>query len=408
MRVLQINKFHYYRRGAERYYLNLSDLLAAHGHEVVHFAMAHPQNLPSPYQDFFSRRLDFDHPSYSWRTARQIGRVLWNREAQADLAELIQKTRPQLVHVHNIYRHLSPSILAVCAHFQLPVVMTVEDYQLLSPNYTLFSRGQIDECCKPRRYWRAAFHRCVKHSFGASAVGALESSWHARRGAYTTTVNTFITPSEFVRRTFLQWQFPAAHRMRVIPLFVAEDDFVAPRKSQGFALFAGALEESKGVEWLLRALAKEQITYPVRVAGDGPERAELEALASELGLESTVRFLGRLSPADLREQWRICTFGIVPSLWWEPFGLVAVEAMAAGKPVLASDRGALPEIVSPEAGRVFSAASTASFAAAFRELASDAQATARLGLQAQERARTLYSGDAHYPQIMNVYDALVS
>ncbi len=403
MKILQVHKFYYDHRGAERYYFDVTKLLTDHGHTVIPFAMADGRNKPSEYSDYFTRRMDLSAPGYSWRSVKKIGKILYNKEAQSDIARLIQRTRPDVVHIHNIYNHLSPSILVACKHFNLPVVMTIHDFALLSPNYDLYRRGKIDESCKPHRYWQCVPKRCVKNSFGASTIGAMASYLNHWSQMYQKHVDVFIAPSQFVKEKFHQWQWSRAGDIAVVPHF-SFPPAQKPRYVAGdYMLYAGGLTEGKGIIQLLEAIQKERIELPLKIAGDGPLYQPITELLNDSQLHWRVELLGQQSPAALSELMRQSRFVVVPSQQYETFGLTALEAFAARTPVLASNRGALPEIVDQAVGSLYHPDQPGGLGGAIRQLANNPQLP-QLADAGYNRLLTDFAPALHYDRLMELYE----
>ncbi|MDD3643126.1 MAG: glycosyltransferase, partial [Candidatus Krumholzibacteria bacterium] len=125
MKILMVQTFHYRRGGDSTYMLALTGLLEEHGHEVVHFAMKHPENLPSPWEDRFAERIDFPSllarrtPAAAWKV---LSRGIWNSDARRRIAALADETRPDVAHLHNIHGHLTTSILGPLNRRKIPVV----------------------------------------------------------------------------------------------------------------------------------------------------------------------------------------------------------------------------------------------------------------------------------------------
>ena len=160
MRVLQINKFFFEKGGTERYYFALSKALEDRGHQVVHFSMRHPDNAPSPDADYFVRQQDFgrDYPALE-RVPRGLA-FIRSREAASNIGRLIERSRPDVAHLHSIYHHITPSIIPVLQSAGVPVVMTLHDYKLICPNYSLFDGSSYCFRCKGGKFYRAPLARC--------------------------------------------------------------------------------------------------------------------------------------------------------------------------------------------------------------------------------------------------------
>ncbi|MDD5251660.1 MAG: glycosyltransferase [Patescibacteria group bacterium] len=401
MRIVFANKYYFPHRGAERYVFDLERLLRGHGHEVAPFAMRTERDAPTPWRKYFVSQVQTEKTAYDWQGLRTAARYLYSFEARRKFSALLDEFRPDLIHVHNIYHQISPSILPVAKRRGLPVVLTAHDYALLAPNYALFHDGNICEVTKPDRFWRAVKHRCVKGSLMASALCAAEMTLHRKLGLWDN-LDRIIVPSRFMQALFADYGWPAEKIVHV-PHFA--DLSVTPAVGAGdYALFAGALSAEKGVATLVRAAAQSR-HVPVRIVGTGPEETALKKLAAELGA-SNIEFRGFKSGAALAAEYAGARFVVMPSIWYEVFGLTALEAYAAGKPVVASEIGGLAELVRPgETGVPVSAGDAGGLAEVMDGLWHDADWCKRMGLAGRAWAETEFTPERHYEQVMAVYRA---
>lgn len=382
MRILLCSNFYYRRGGDCAYLLALQALLEKHGHETAVFSMRHPRNLPCPQEKYFVDFLDYAELNKSptpLNAVRVLGRSIWSRQARRNVARLIADWKPDVAHLQNVHAYLTPSILGPLRAAGVPVVWTLHDYKLICPNDNFFSHGRICEECRGGRFWRCARNRCKKGSLGASAVAALEAYVHRGIG-FARRVDRFIAPSEFVKRKFVEFGYPEG-RIRVLPHFL--DGVPRPAPGPGtYGLYAGTLMPFKGVGTLLRALAKAP-PHPFHVLGGGERLEEYRRQARELGLGHVV-FRGFLSGAELEAELAGAAYAVVPSEWWETFSYAAQEPLARGIPVIASDLGALPELVRDgETGLRFPAGDADALAERIARLWGDPALRARLGAQAR-------------------------
>lgn len=371
MNILLVNKYHFAKGGADRAYLDMGAMLERAGHSVAYFSMKHSKNLPTPWERYFVSGIDYENSdrlglSEKIRAAKNI---IWNREAEQSMSRLLDEFHPDIVHMHNIYHQLSPSILRPIKKRGIPIIMTLHDYKLVSPNYSLFARGKIWEETKNGTYWTCVRDRCVKDSYAKSIVCAAEAYVYKWIGAYHA-IQTFLSPSKFLIEKFKEFGFTHPIEYFPNPLVPFPEDFseMMPAKDAPF-LFLGRLSAEKGIDTLLRGMREYSGPSKLFIAGEGPERENLEALTEELGIGDRIRFLGYLSGSELEVTRKLAKAILIPSRWYENMPYVLTESLGAGKIVVAADRGGIPErIRHGENGFLFDPEDTASIAKILREV----------------------------------------
>jgi glycosyltransferase involved in cell wall biosynthesis len=400
MRIALANKYYYLKGGAERYLFDLQALLESHGHKTVPFAMAGDRNEKSPWARYFVSPVETEKVSFSPSGLKTTGRFIYSFEARRKFAALLDEAKPDLVHVHNIYHQISPSILPEIKKRKLPAVMTVHDYALLAPNYALFHDGKICEITKPHRYFRSVGHRCVKGSAIASALDALAMSLHRRLKLWSN-IDRFICPSRFVQSMLINYGWPE-EKTAHLPLFIDASKWI-PKYGGDYALFVGRLSPEKGVDTLIRAAAAAKV--PLRIVGTGPEEVRLKALAAELKADSVV-FRGFVSGDGLKAEYAGARFVVIPSVWLEPFGLIALESYAAGKPIVATEIGGLAENMKPgETGIPVSAGDVKGLAEVLAGLYSEPARCESMGRAGRAWVESEFSPERHYERLMGIYKA---
>ena len=404
MRILHVNKFLYRRGGAEGYMLDVAALQRAAGHEVAHFGMAHPQNEPMPYAAHFPSHVEFEPaPSGAAGKVRGMGRMMWSRSARRGVEAVLDDFRPDVVHLHNIYHQLSPSVLAPIRDRALPAVMTLHDYKLACPTYRFLDHGRPCEACLTHRFWEPLRRRCNAGSLAASAVNAVELSVHTLTGAYAP-VGIFACPSRFLEAKMRQGRvFP--DRLRWNPNFVDVNGIrVATEPGKGRVAYAGRLSDEKGVDTLIAAVAATP-GLEVDIAGEGPIRPSLEAQAAELGVAARVRFLGRLGLPAVHDLLRASSVAVCPSRWYENMPLAILEAFACGVPVVGTGLGGIPELIEPGVdGAIVPPNDARALGAALRDLADDPVRAHALGAAGRAKVERDFSSDAHLERLWRLYD----
>lgn len=405
MRILLVQTYHYPRGGDCTYTFALADLLRSRGHDVSFFAMKHPMNLPCAEEGYFVEHIDFREMVANqnpWNAARVLARSIYSVVARQRLAGLLRDMEPDVAHLQNVHGHLTPSVLHALRDAGVPAVWTLHDYRLICPNSHLLSHGKICEDCKGGKFRSCIVRRCKKGSLAASTVAALEARVHSFLDL-PGLVSTFVSPSRFLQEKFVEFGW-SRERLVHIRNFLTREQLDRPSgDDRGYALYLGQIESWKGVGTLLAAAGRVP-EVPVVFAGDGTARADLERAATASGI-GNVRFEGHLSGERLREIVEGASFVVVPSECYENCPYSVMEAMAAGKPVVATRLGGLPELVADGVnGFLVDPGNDAALANAMRRLAGDPALRDALGARGRERALAEFSPDLHYHRIHAVYE----
>ena len=401
MRVLMLNAFHWLKGGVERTMFDETRWLEAAGHEIGAFAVADPRNVPSAFARHVAPAADYGEETPAWRQLPQLPRAIWSAPAARALSRLLAEWRPDVAHVHAPSRYLTPSVIAELARARIPTVMTLHDFKPWCTNRVLFALGAPCQRCQGGHHWHAVQTGCVQHSRAKSVVGAIEAYAHDRRGAYAS-VRRFLAPSRFVRDKAVELGADAT-RVHVLlhgveaPTAGALPADVPPR----FALYAGRIAEEKGVR-LLPALARAIAPVPLLVAGGGPMESWLRAHAGP-----NLRLLGHLASDALAAVRSRAAAVYVPSLFPETFGYAVAEAQLEARVVVASDIGALPELVRHEGtGLLVRPGDEAAWGAAAKRALEDPAAPA-WGDAARQQARRELAPGIHARGLVAAYEAAI-
>jgi glycosyltransferase involved in cell wall biosynthesis len=400
--VLLVNKFFRPGAGAETSFLHTRRLLQERGHDVIDFAMRDEANLPSPYASFFAppRSYAADVPLRE-RATHALSSV-YSRAARRAMARLLDAYRPDVAHLHNVYHQLTLSIVDELATRRIPIVLTMHDWKIACPAYTLFTEGDVCRRCPTGNVASAVRHRCVKSSAAASAIAAAEAIIAHRRGSYEK-VQRFIAPSRFAIGVAALAGVSEA-KVTHIPNFLPDEELnVTARTDDAGAqlLYAGRLEATKGIRGLLAAFARVRTPATLRIAGRGELEEDVRAAAAA---DPRISYLGMLPRDELYAEIDAARAVVLPSLYEDNGPLIILEAQARAKAMIVTDRGGPPEFVRhEETGLVIDPASPSSLAAAMERLADDARLARKLGMRAQTEVRREHSAGRHYELLSCAY-----
>jgi glycosyltransferase involved in cell wall biosynthesis len=401
--LLSINNYFYPRGGAEVLFLEHNRLFEGAGWNVVPFAMRHPQNLPTPWADYFPDEIEFGR-SYGLATKLvHAERVIFSFQARRRMRDLLSQVRPRIAHAHNIYHHLSPSILPTLRARGIPVVMTVHDLKLACPAYTMMAANKPCERCRGGRIHNVVVNRCIKGSLALSGLIMVETLVHRLLRLYDANVTKFVVPSRFVLDKLVQWGWER-DRFVHIPNFVDVERFEPDRPIGKRFVYCGRVQKNKGVETLVRAAALAR--QPVTIAGDGPEASRLRTLAAELGAD--VGFLGHLSKTALSGVVQSARAIVVPSEVNENAPLALLEGYAAGRPAIGARIAGIPELVrEEETGALFPSGDVAALAAALDRFAALPEARlTEMGAAGRRWVEQDFTATRYRNRLLALYDSL--
>lgn len=406
MRILYCNKYNFRFSGTEAYLFEVMDLMRARGHEAALFSMADPRGEKTPYDRHFVPLVNFKSGDDGLlERARLTAHAVYSREARRRLRGMIAEFRPDVAHVRNIYHRLSPSIFWELKAQGVPVLYHLNDFKLLCPSYNMVSKGHACERCQGARFWHVVSEGCYPGPRGSAWVLGVEAYVHKWLRTYEKCVDCFLAPSRFVKDKLVENGWDAG-KIEVLPHF-QEVPAQSPREPGCSApiLYFGRLSPEKGVTDLLRAMLLLP-SVRLQIAGDGPQRKELESLAEELRLKN-VEFVGHVRGVALDHLIAAAKFTVLPSRAHETFGKSILESYAWGRAVVASDLGSRRELVQEgSTGLLFPPGDAGQMARAISFLAEHPRQAAEMGRAGRELVRDRYAPASHYLGLMRLYDRL--
>jgi len=355
-----------------------AELLRSHGHTVMLYERDNH---------------DIDQMPRAYVAAQTV----WSIRTSRDIAQILDTFRPEIVHAHNTFPLISPSLYWMVERAGIPLIQTLHNFRLLCPQALHLRNGKICEDCVGKVPWRAVVHKCYRDSALASATIAVMLEFNRGIGSYWRKVTRYIATNEFFAGKFVAGGIPA-DRISVKPHFV---DVEPPEKRErSGGLFVGRLAPEKGIETLMSALRR--LPEPAfTVIGDGPERARIDAY-------SAISCLGWEQPAAVYERMRGASYLVIPSIWYETGPLTLIEGFACGLPVIASRLGALPELIEEgKTGLLFEPGSAEDLAEKIAWAQSHPEEMARMGGNARAQYEARYTPDKNYQRLMEIYSEAI-
>jgi len=385
MRILLINNAYQQFGSTDEVVCQEEQMLEQHGEIVLMYGRSNLEIANGPLKE---RILLPINSIYSVRTRTEVGRI-------------VSEHRPDVAYVHNFLPLISPSVYHTLHAWRIPSVQVLHEFRLLCPNSVFYTRGGPCERCKNGNYLHAVRYRCYRNSYFASFVCSAALAINRFAGMLDK-ISAFLCLTEFSRQKLLQVGVPA-EKLFVRPHFI-DCTQIRPRfGGGGYILYLGRLSEEKGLWTLLRAASRLK-DVEFKIAGRGPLENSLRRLATEQGL-TNVEFVGAKT---VREKWDLlcdCLCVVVPSECYETFGMVVLEAYAAGKPVIGSDLGSLPFVIEDgNSGLLFRCGNAEELADKARYLISDSTARQRMGKHGRRLVETRYSPAEGYKALMQVFN----
>lgn len=380
MRILLVNKYFYRKGGAETYFFALSEGLRALGHDVAFFSMQHPNNESSYWSKYFVSEKDYVGDISAFKKVQEASTLIYSFEARRKFEALLEEFKPDVIHMNNVHRQLTLSILDApyLKKHHVPVVYTAHDYILLCPAYTMVNgRGEVCDACLDRRFMHATKNVCVKGSRAKSLLASVEAEFLKYHHLYDK-IDAIIAPSEFMKskldeggyagRTIAMQNFLTDSQMamgaRVANTHKFED---AQAGARPYFLFFGRLSKEKGILTLVRAFLQAAglvggnadaqsddqsaqvlpVTWDLHIVGDGPERGAIEQLIASAGPQaaSRIHLLGYKSGEELQREVGNARFSVLSSEWRENMPYSGLESLAAQTPIIGAKIGGIPELV---------------------------------------------------------------
>ena len=392
--ILMLHNRYQYAGGEDSSTLAEIEVLSEFGHQVT---------LVEKHNDEIKEYSSLEKLNLFFRTA-------WNPQEYYKARSRFQEIQPDLLHIQNFFPLFSPSIHAAAKSLNIPTVQHLRNFRLGCLNGYLLRQQNICEACVGKNPWRGVAYRCYRNSVPASLAVWNLLTYNRWRNTWENDVDAFITPSQFAAQKLIEIGIPE-DRLYVKPNVTPDplsDQTIPPFPKQPTFLFIGRLSPEKGVMILLEAwekLAKPQ--WELKIVGDGEQREALEQFVQEKALNN-VQFLGYQPKAEVIKNIKQATAIVVPSQWYETFGRVVIEAFACGRPVLASNLGALAELVQDnETGFLISHYTLESWVESLEWSGNHPLEIEKMGEKARQIYQQNYTPDVNYQQMMRIYQMIL-
>lgn len=388
MNILQV--YNQYRTpGGEWTVLNQEYELLSQNHEVDQLLVDNRDALTSFYKKLeLVFKTHYNHSSKEWFRAK------------------LKKKKYDIVHVHNFFPLLSPSIFDAARQEGVPTVMTLHNYRLIHPNGLMYHKGKIDERSVEGSAYSCVLDGVYRNSVLQTAVTAHMIEYHRKKGTWRTNPTLFIALSEFSKKKFVKGGLPES-KILSKPNFIRDPllEFdklkISDQKKPRF-LYVGRVSHEKGVKELIACWEKYNISAELWIIGDGPLKEKLEKSTGHL---TSLKWMGTKSRKEIFELLSDSLALIFPTLWYEGMPIVLLEALSMGCPVISSEIGNPMAMIEDSVnGLLFEPGNVEQLYQKITMLIKTPSFASALGLNARKTYLEKYTPERNYEQLVQIYD----
>jgi glycosyltransferase involved in cell wall biosynthesis len=386
VRVLIVHTYYTERGGEDAVFEAEAALLERQGHEVIRYAARN-------HQFALRNRLE------------AAVKTVWNWSTYREIRRLIEHSRPDIMHVHNTFPGISPSVYYAADAEHLPIVQSLHNYRLICPNGLLFRDGHVCEDCVGRTFpWPGVVHSCHHRGRGVSAVSAMTIGLHRMLKTWDDLIDTYIIVGTPFGVDRYERGGLSTNKMIIKPNFLDPDPGFQPGGG-GYALFVGRLVPEKGIGTLLEAWKEMPGDYPLKIVGDGPMRESVQAAAETTGVE----WVGRQPMEATLEIMGDAEVLIFPSEWYEGMPRTIIESLAVGTPVIVSNIGGIAGMVQPAS---FDSTFVPGDPASLRDTVERFFVDRESRVTHRENARRIflerYTAEQNYRELVTIYEETIA
>lgn len=346
MKILLIHKFHYMLGGTETFHYNLADALVAAGHEVIFFSMYDKRNIPCSQDKYFVSNVDYNSPDLRGIKKFKAGlKLIYSYEAKHNIEQLIRDEKPDIAHIGLLHRQITFSVVDVLKKYNIPVVMHLHELTAVCPCYTMLRPdGSICSDCATKGYWNCVKHNCMKGSKAKSILAYVEAEF-LKHGHYYNKIDTYIAECNFYKKLVEKAHFTTSPIIRMNNFLPVNQEYKSYCEHENYILYFGRYAREKGVMTILKAYSLLNCDEKLMLVGRGSEEERIRSFVRDNHLKDKVIVNGAVFGSDMDRIIERAKVILVPSEWYENGAFVALQAMAKGKIVVASNIAGLSEIL---------------------------------------------------------------
>jgi glycosyltransferase involved in cell wall biosynthesis len=342
-----------------------------------------------------------------WGKVHLAFQNIWSQKTYQDIKDLIKKEKPDIAHFHNIWYLISPSAYSAYKHAGVPVVQTLHNFRMFCVNGLLLRDEKVCEECIGHLPWRGVKYGCYSNSRLYSLPIALTEGIHSIAGTWKDNIDAYIALTEFGKKKFVQCGLPE-EKIFVKPNFLSDP----PEPSfthRDYIIYLGRLSREKGLSILIdsaKTLDSSAVPLKFKIVGDGPIMKEMKDKVKAEKI-SGIEFTGRKRFHECMDLLKDARFMIMPAVCYENFPMAIREAFACGKPVIASNLGAMAELVDEgKTGLLFEPGNSEDLAAKISWMLKNEDACIAMGKNARKEFEEKYTAEKNFQILMGIYQTV--
>lgn len=411
MKILLIHKFHYMLGGTETFHYNLAEALVQAGHEVIFFSMYDKRNIPCNQDKYFVSNVDYNDPNLKGVKKLKAGiKLIYSFEAKRNMEKLINDEKPDIAHIGLLHRQITFSVVDVLKKHNIPIVMHLHELTVVCPCYTMIrSDGSICNDCSTKGYWNCVKNNCIKGSKAKSLLAYIEAKF-LKWGHYYDKIDTYIAECDFYKNIVEQACFTKSPIIRMNNFLPVNQEYESYYNHDNYILYFGRYAREKGVLTILEAYNLLKCEEKLVLVGKGSEENKIRKYINENHLEKRVQVNGAVFGKEMDKIIERAKIVLVPSEWYENGAFVALQALAKGKVVVASDIAGLSEIVQDgKTGFLAEPGNARSFAKSMKKaLSLSDEAYIEMSKDIVEYAKKRCDAGKYVQKLLGVYEKLIA
>ena len=411
MKILLIHKFHYMLGGTETFHYNLAEALVQAGHEVIFFSMFDERNIPCNQDKYFVSNVDYNDPSMSFiKKLKTSVKLIYSFEAKHKIERLIRAEKPDIAHIGLLHRQITFSVVDVLKKYNIPVVMHLHELTAVCPSYTMLRPdGTICSDCATHGYWNCVKHKCMKKSRSKSLLAFAEAAF-LKFGHYYDKIDLYIAECDFYKSLIERAGVTRSPIVKMNNFLPIHQDYRSYSDCEDYILYFGRYAREKGVLTILKAYAHLDCKEKLMLVGKGAEYDKICSYIADNQLTDKVIVHGAIFGEEMDRIIEKAKVVLVPSEWYENGAFVALQALAKGKIVVASDIAGLSEIIQDgQTGFLAEPGNSESFASAIlTALSLSDEAYKKMSQNVVAYAKNRCDAKNYIDHLVTLYKSLIS